>query len=136
MVDYGTYFVVEADNTLAGCGGWSRRRTLYGGDQAKTGVDDILPLEESARVRAFFVEPRWARHGVATRLLAASEDAAAAAGYRRLTLAATLPGEAFYRRHGFTSDERFETILPDGTSIAFVRMSRHVGTPFRSPDAV
>ena len=134
LIHDGTYFVVEADGgTLAGCGGWSRRRTLYGGDQTKTGDDPLLTPDEPARVRAFFVEPRWARHGVASQLLSACEEAAAASGYRRLALAATLPGEAFYQRHGFTSDERFETILPDGTGIAFVRMSRHVGAPFRSP---
>ena len=133
LIDDGTYFVVTADDgTLAGCGGWSRRRTLYGGDQMKTD-DDFLPLDEPARIRAFFVEPRWARHGVATRLLAACVQAAASAGYGRLALAATLPGETFYQRHGFASDERFETILPDGTSIAFVRMSRHVGSPFSPP---
>lgn len=135
-----TYFVVEADDgTLVGCGGWSRWHTLYGGDQMRTGMEDApLPLDQPARIRAFFVEPHAARQGIATRLLTACVEAARAAGYRRLALAATLPGEAFYQRHGFTSDERFETILPDGTPIAFVRMSRHVGTPppdppFRSP---
>lgn len=134
LIDDGTYFVVEAeDGVLAGCGGWSRRRTLYGGDQTKTTEDDLLTPDEPARVRAFFVEPAFARHGVATRLLMACAEAAETAGHRTLTLAATLPGEAFYRRHGFTSDERFETVLPDGTSIAFVRMSRHVGDPARLP---
>ena len=129
LIGDGTYYVVEADDgTLAGCGGWSRRRTLYGGDQAKTAVDDLLRPDEPARVRAFFVEPRWARRGVATLLLQVCLEAAAAAGHRSLVLAATLPGEAFYRRWGFSSDERFEQTLPDGTAIAFVRMSRHVGT--------
>ncbi len=134
LIRDGTYFVVEADDgTLAGCGGWSRRRTLYGGDQMGSGEDEILPLGEPARVRAFFVEPRWARRGVATHLMKACLEAVVAAGYRRMALAATLPGEAFYRLWGFTSDERFETVLPDGTPIAFVRMSRHVGAPPPGP---
>ncbi len=135
LIRDGTYFIVETDDgVLAGCGGWSRRWTLYGGDQAKADADDdFIPTGEPARVRAFFVEPALARRGVATRLLSACVEAAATAGYRRLTLAATLPGVAFYRRHGFAGDERFETVLPDGTSIAFVRMSRHVAAPARLP---
>lgn len=133
LIEDGTYFVVEAaDGTLAGCGGWSRRQTLYGGDQMKgtralAADDDLLAPGEAARVRAFFVDPGYARQGVGTRLLDACATAARAAGYTRLELAATPPGEPFYRRWGFTSDERCETTLPDGTAIAFVRMSCNPG---------
>lgn len=138
LVEDGTYFVVESSLTdgctpqIAGCGGWSRRRVLYGGDQAKsTATDDDLlnPLTEPARIRAFFVHPAHARRGVAARLLHACRDAAHRAGFTRLELAATLPGEPFYSRHGFAADGLIESILPDGTPIAFVRMSSTIEPP-------
>ncbi len=133
LISDGTYYVLETDDgMLAGCGGWSRRRALFGGDQMKNQAAPVadsgfLAPGEAARVRAFFVAPAHVRQGVGTRLLAACVEAARAAGFSRLELAATLPGELFYRCCGFTSDERFETNLPDGTGIAFVRMSYNLG---------
>ena len=102
-----TYFLAEsADGALAGCGGWSRRRTLYGGDQMKAAsghaADDLLdPTTDAARIRAFFIDPAFARRGVASAILTACQDAALAAGFRRLELAATLPGVPFYLARGF-----------------------------------
>ena len=129
LIADGTYFVTETAGEIVGCGGWSKRRTLFGGDQMKSAgdpsTDDALldPATDAARVRAFFVHPDWARRGVATHLLEACLDAARAAGFRRAALAATLPGVAFYRRWGFVEERPLPTTLPDGTEIAFVEMS-------------
>ncbi len=129
LVADGTYFVAVADDTLlVGCGGWSRRRTLYGGDQGKSGEDALLdPVCEAARIRAFFVRPDWARQGIASRIMSACFEAARASGFQRLELMATLPGEPLYRAFGFEAAERIETRLPDGVSIPFVRMVRGSG---------
>ena len=128
LVRDGTYFVVEdADGALVGCGGWSLRRTLYGGDQAKD-VDDprLDPATEPARIRAFFVHPGHARRGVASRIMDACVDAARAAGFRSMELAATLPGEPLYRAFGFEAVEPIQSTLPDGVEIRFVRMARPI----------
>jgi GNAT superfamily N-acetyltransferase len=125
LVRDGTYYVLEADGELAGCGGWSRRRTLYGGDQKKRGRDPELdPRMDPARIRAFYVSPGWARKGIGARLLNASIAGAAAAGYRRLELMATLPGVPFYLKNGFIADEEVRDVLPDGVGLRFVKMSR------------
>ena len=129
LIADGTYFVLETPGgTLAGCGGWSRRRTLYGGDQMKdASPDDLLdPAVEAARVRAFFIAPGWERRGLASRLLEACVAAARGAGFTRLELAATLPGEPFYCARGFTTERILDTTLPDGTEIAFIQMSSKI----------
>jgi len=118
-----TYFVVQTEGTFVGCGGWSRRRSLYGGDKMKTGPDPLLdPATDAARIRAFFVHPGYARRGIGSMLLRACIAAAGAAGFRRLELVATLPGEPLYRRFGFAELERFEDALPDTTRVPVVRM--------------
>lgn len=120
-----TYFVAETDGGLIACGGWSRRRTLYGGDQMKTEADPLLdPGTEAARIRAFFVHPAFARRGLGAAILAACMDAARAAGFRRLELAATLPGVPLYEAFGFEALERLEASLPDGVRLPIVRMER------------
>jgi GNAT superfamily N-acetyltransferase len=125
LVADGTYFVALEGDTIAGCGGWSRRRTLYGGDQRPVGPAELLdPSVDAARIRAFFVAPEHARRGVGRRLLQACEDAARAAGYHRLELMATLPGVPLYAACGFREVERVTDVLPDGTPIEFVRMER------------
>ena len=127
LIDDGTYHVIEQDGVLAAVGGWSRRRTLFGGDRWKQGVDDALdPSREPARIRAFFVHPAFARRGLGRSLFAACERDASAAGFRRLTLMATLPGEPLYRALGFAADERVELELPDGVRVPLVRMSRPI----------
>ncbi|HEU4722509.1 MAG TPA: GNAT family N-acetyltransferase [Gemmatimonadaceae bacterium] len=128
LVDDGTYHVIEANGVIAASGGWSRRRTLFGGDQWKHGADDPLdPSREPARIRAFFVDPRWARRGLGRLLFETCLRGARAAGFRRLELMATLPGEPLYRALGFAADERVELELPDGVRVPLVRMSRAVG---------
>ncbi len=127
LVDDGTYFVAQEADHIVGCGGWSRRRTLYGGDQRRVGPPEWLdPATDAARVRAFFVAPEHARRGIGRRLLDACVDAARAAGFRRLELMATLPGVPLYRAYGFEEVERVTDLLPDGTPIEFVRMGRQI----------
>jgi GNAT superfamily N-acetyltransferase len=125
LIADGTYYVVEENGVLAGCGGWSRRRTLYGGDQMKSGADPLLdPRTEAARIRAFFVHPDFARRGVGSAILDACLEAARAAGFRRIELASTLPGVPFYLALGFEEREPLEAPMPDGTALPIIRMER------------
>ncbi len=124
LVDDGTYLVATIDGTVAGCGGWSRRRTLFGGDRFADRVGGLLePATEAARIRAFFVAPDHARRGVGRALLDACEAAALAAGFCRLMLMATLPGEPFYRAAGYRADP-VVTITAGGIAIPFVPMHK------------
>ena len=125
LIHDGTYYVAEIEGQLSGCGGWSQRRTLYGGDQSKATADPLLDsAREAGRIRAFFVHPNVARRGVGRAILAACEAAAQQAGFRRLELAATLPGEPLYRALGYTPDERTSIPFPDGQSLPIVRMHK------------
>lgn len=130
LIADGTYHVVTAeDGTLAAAGGWSRRRTLYGGDQMKEVEDPLLdPQREPARIRAFFVHPAWARRGLARRLFERCAGEAMKAGFRQLELMATLPGEPLYRALGFEGVESTEAVLPDGVRLPLVRMTRVLST--------
>ena len=126
----GTYFVVEVENQIAGCGGWSKRKTLFGGDQTKSNqtIPEALldPATEPARIRAFYVHSGWARQGVGSRILRACEDAAGAAGFARVELIATLPGEPLYSAAGYTNLGAFEIPLPDGPSLPAFRMEKRL----------
>jgi GNAT superfamily N-acetyltransferase len=105
LIADGTYFVAEAGGRLAGCGGWSRRRTMFGGDRFAAREAGLLdPAIDAARIRAFFIAPGWQRRGIATALLRTCEAAAAAAGFARMALMATLPGVPFYAAHGYRPD--------------------------------
>jgi GNAT superfamily N-acetyltransferase len=127
LIADGTYFVAVDGDAIVGCGGWSARRTLYGGDQAKDAHDPRLdPATEPARIRAFFVHPDHARRGIASAIYDACVTAARAAGFRSLELMATLPGEPLYRTFGFRPLEPVESVLPDGVPIRFVRMAREI----------
>lgn len=127
LIADGTYFVVEEDGALVGCGGWSRRRRLYGGDQMKEGEDPMLnPATEPAGIRAFFVHPGFARRGIGSQILEACMAAARAAGFRRLELAATLPGVPLYEAFGFAAREELGVPMPDGTSLPVIRMERAI----------
>lgn len=123
-----TYYAVEVDGALAACGGWSRRRTLYGGDQRPVGEPAELldPANDAARIRAFFVSPDFARRGLGRRLLDHCSTAATAAGFSNLELMATLPGVPFYTALGFREVAPVQDILPDGVPLAFVRMARGI----------
>ncbi len=122
----GTCFVAEVDKQPAGCGGWSKRKTLFGGDQTKTDqIDELLdPATDAARIRAFYVHPQFARQGIGTRILEACEDAARSAGFARVELIATLPGEPLYSAAGYSNQGPFEIPLPDGASLPAFRMEK------------
>jgi GNAT superfamily N-acetyltransferase len=124
LIADGTYFVIEDRGGPIACGGWSRRRTLFGGDQFAARDDALLdPLHDAARIRAFFVDPDYAGRGLGAALLATCEHAALAAGFRTLELMATLPGVGFYKRKGFMPGK---PIIHDagGTPIPFVPMRK------------
>ena len=127
LIDDGTYFIAVIDGTVTGCGGWSRRKTLFGGDQYKAAAaDDLLdPATEPARIRAFFVHPDWARRGIGGRILVACEQAARQAGFTGLELVATLPGERLYKAFGFEEKERF-SIDVGGRALPAVRMAKRL----------
>jgi GNAT superfamily N-acetyltransferase len=120
-----TYLVVLEGEEIVGCGGWSRRRTLYGGDQRPVGSDEFLdPHVDPAKIRAFFVAPEHARRGIGRLLLEACVAAAREAGFRRFELMATLPGVPLYEACGFRRVRDVVDVLPDGTSLRFVQMER------------
>ena len=121
----GTYYVMDADGAVVAAGGWSRRATLYGGDQLKTGVDPLLdPDREAARIRAFFVHPALARRGFARRIYDACAAAALSAGFTQLELVSTLPGEPLYRALGFAPVKELVHEMPDGVGLRVVRMRK------------
>jgi len=126
LIADGTYFVAEIEGRLAGSGGWSKRTTLFGGDQSKAdGIDSLLdPAAEAARIRAFYVHPRWSRRGIGSRILTACEDAARAAGFSRVELVATLPGEPLYAARGYEKAEPMQLETPDGESLPAFRMTK------------
>jgi len=133
LIDDGTYFVAEvpAEGTrracIVGCGGWSRRKTLFGGDQWH-GREELLldPACDAAKIRAFFVHPSWARRGIATLILEACERAAITAGFRRVEMAATLSGVKFYEARGYVQHEALDVRLRDGLRIEVIHMEKSI----------
>jgi GNAT superfamily N-acetyltransferase len=126
LIDDGTYFVVESDGELAGCGGWSRRATLYGGNQTPGRDSKLLdPAVDPARVRAMYTHPAHARQGVGRLVLALCEAAAAAEGFTRLELMSTLAGEPLYTAYGFRPLERLLDAT-GGAPVPLVRMEKRV----------
>jgi GNAT superfamily N-acetyltransferase len=127
LISDGTYFAVERGGQVIGCGGWSRRRAVFGGDSARVGEDTALDsAKDSARIRAFFVHPDWARRGVGRAVLMACEAAIRAAGFRDAVLVATLAGEPLYAACGYSVEERYEVALGDGLALPVVRMGKRL----------
>jgi GNAT superfamily N-acetyltransferase len=132
LIADGTYFVVETtspggEKTIAGCGGWSKRRTLFGSDQASGRDDDPLdPHCDRAKIRAFFVHPDWARRGVGSRILEACERDAMEAGFAGFELGATVTGERLYRARGYEVTGRTHVTLANGAPMPVIRMSKDV----------
>lgn len=123
-----SYFLAEIAGALAGCGGWSARATLYGGDHS-SGLRDarrLDPASEPARIRAMFTDPAFTRRGVGRAILAACEEAAAAAGFRSAEMMATLAGEPLYRACGYRVVERVEAAPVDGVAVPLVRMAKEL----------
>ena len=126
LIRDGTYYVVEtgSDGIIA-CGGWSRRKTLFGSDKQQGRESEVLdPRRESARIRAFFVHPNWARRGIGRLLLQKCEDDAKAHGFQSTELVATLTGQRLYRVFGYVGEERIAYPLPNGTTIEFIPMRK------------
>jgi GNAT superfamily N-acetyltransferase len=120
-----TYFVVEGEGELIGCGGWSKRKTLFGSDH-QTGRDDaeLDPERDPARIRAFFIHPAWARRGIGRAILEACEEAIRAANFRSIELAATLPGVPFYSACNYSAGERYDVPLSNQLTMPVVRMRK------------
>jgi GNAT superfamily N-acetyltransferase len=109
------------------CGGWSKRKTLYGGDQFTHREDALLdPARDAAKIRAFFVHPQYTRRGIATLILEACEQAARAAGFTRLEMGSTLSGVAFYRAQGYEAHENLQVPLSNGETLPIVRMAKGI----------
>jgi N-acetylglutamate synthase-like GNAT family acetyltransferase len=126
LIRDGTYFVVEREGQIIGCGGWSKRKTLFGGDAIKAGADiELDPRRDSARIRAFFIDPDWARRGIGRTILKRCEKAIRLARFRSVELVATLTGEPFYEAHNDSQRERFEVSLANGLRLPVVRMVKH-----------
>jgi len=124
LIDDGTYFVADSEGKLIGCGGWSRRRTLFGGDQVThRDLAELNPLRDAAKIRAFFVHPNFARQGVARAILQRCEDEARANGFRALELMSTMPGIKFYLSCGYEEIEPTDYNVDDVT-VPFVVMRK------------
>jgi GNAT superfamily N-acetyltransferase len=128
LIADGTYFVIEAGGEIAGCGGWSRRATLYGGSQTPGRDSKLLdPEVDAARIRAMYTSPAYARRGVGRLILTLCEAAAAAEGFTRLELVSTLSGEPLYTAYGFRALERTEDAT-GGVPVPIIRMEKPVET--------
>ncbi len=143
LIADGTYLVAEVELSvvaggspaqaltpslmIVGCGGWSKRKTLYGGDQW-TGREAALldPQHDAAKIRAFFIHPSWTRRGIGTMILEACENAAVAAGFTRFEMGATLTGVLLYQVRGYVALESLEVPLGNGESLPIVRMEKRV----------
>lgn len=126
LIADGTYFVIESGDAIAGCGGWSRRATLYGGDHSTDLRDPALldPAVDAARIRAMYTHPDHARRGVGRMVMALCETAARDAGFARAELMATLSGEPLYRACGYVPIERVKAPGPDGVTVPLIRMGK------------
>jgi len=125
LIEDGTYFVAEAGGEIVGCGGWSRRKTLFGSDKRdKRDPGELNPGADPAKIRAFFVHPDWARHGIGRSILQRCEAEAANCGFRSLELMATLPGVRLYAACGYAEATHIRYTLPSGIEIEFVPMTK------------
>lgn len=125
LIADGTYYVIESGNTIVACGGWSKRNTLFGGDQYKEEADPLLdPAVDAARIRAFFVLLDWARQGLGRMMITLCEDAAMQKGFTRFELGSTLPGEPLYTAMGYKRIEQIDVSLADGEFLQIIRMGK------------
>lgn len=135
LIADGTYLIAHTEEgELAGCGGWSRRMTLYGGDHQVERIEPELldPAVDAAKVRAIFVHPRFARMGLGSLILEAAERAAEEAGFRRFEMGSTLTGVALYSLKGYREVERVMVPVGGGEDIEVVRMVKNADHPRES----
>lgn len=124
LIEDGTYFIIGAGHSVAGCGGWSKRATLYGGDEAKGRSARLLdPKREAAHIRAMYTHPRYKRQGVGTLILKLCERAAMGQGFKRVELMATLSGELLYRACGYKEIEKI-TDNSGGSAVPLIKMGK------------
>lgn len=127
LIHDGTYFVVESDGAIVGCGGWSYRRTLFGSDsRAERDAGELDPSTEPAKIRAFFVDPAHARRGIGTMLLQKCESEARERGFARVELMGTLPGVRLYAARGYEPAPMVRYEVAPGVAIEFVPMSKRI----------
>jgi GNAT superfamily N-acetyltransferase len=131
LIEDGTYFAAETEvdgaSVVVGCGGWSKRKTLYGSDHCAGREDTLLdPDHDAAKIRAFFVHPAWARRGIGSRILEVCEAAAAAEGFRRLEMGATLTGVPLYLARGYIEGQHRQVPLVPGLSLPIVHMEKRL----------
>ena len=121
-----TYFMVEKDGVLAGCGGWSWRATLYGGDESVVAREPapLDPATDAARIRAMYTDPTFARQGVGRIVMDLCEGAARAHGFRKVEMMATLSGEPLYRACGYSPIEYIQSAAIDGVRVPLIRMGK------------
>ncbi len=134
LVGDGTYLLVQTvpadaskNPVIVACGGWSKRKTLYGGDRWRDRQDDLLdPATDAAKIRAFFIHPDWARRGIGTLLLDACEAAARTAGFTRFEMGATLTGVKLFQRRGYIALERLEVPLEGDITLPIIHMIKDI----------
>jgi GNAT superfamily N-acetyltransferase len=126
--------VVKVETVIVGCGGWSKRKTLYGGDRWAGREDALLdPLRDAAKIRAFFIHPAWARQGIGGMILEACESAARAAGFMRYEMGATLTGAKLFGVKGYVAVKPISIPLMNGEVLPVIHMEKRVsGTPLDS----
>ncbi len=129
LVDDGTYLVAEVETesgqVMVGCGGWSRRKTLFGADQRPGRENALLdPAVDAAKIRAFFIHPDWARRGIGSKILEACENAALAAGFHRFEMGATLTGVPLYEARGYNATDSVDISLGNGEILKVVKMEK------------
>ena len=139
LVEDGTYFVVEVEQetrtVMAGCGGWSKRKTPYGSDH-RPGREDVLldPKTDAAKIRAMFVHPDWGRRGIGSMIMDECEREASAAGFTRFEMGATLSGVPLYRHYGYEEIERVELPLANGETLPIVKMGKASTQRYRAAE--
>lgn len=129
LIRDGTYFIVERDGQIAGCGGWSWRSTLYGGDESMVSREPeaLDPARDAARIRAMYTDPDFARQGVGRMVIELCEGAAMQAGFRKATMMATMAGVPLYQACGYVEVEPVLSAPVDGIRVPLVRMEKPLG---------
>ena len=128
LVKDGTYFLIESGGRIAGCGGWSFRATLYGGDDSVVEREParLDPATDAAKIRAMYTDPDFIRRGIGAQIIGLCEDAARQAGFSRVELMATAAGVPLYRNRGYESSAELEFARIDAVEVPLLRMEKHL----------